>query len=353
MDLTLSDDQQAVRAAFAGFFASESPTTVARAVEPLGFDPALWVRLAEMGAPAMGAAEPLGGGAGLSALAVVAEEVGVAIAPVPFVEHTVATRLLAALGATDVLGEGLLDGTAVATVSPRPVQDGRWWLVPAGAVADVVIGLDDDELVEVRSTPPGSGPLNHGSMPIADRSSVEGERKVLATGDAAHEAFERALDEWRTLTAAALVGIAQRALDMAVAYAHERWQFGRPIGAFQAIQQRLADLPALVEGGRLLAHKAAWAGDGGDTGLVDVGNTNTTAFAALAPMAFLFCGDAAAVATDRSLHTHGGYGFAEEYDIQLYYRRARGWSLILDDPAREAARLATTLFGAQQTGGGR
>jgi alkylation response protein AidB-like acyl-CoA dehydrogenase len=62
-------------------------------------------------------------------------------------------------------------------------------------------------------------------------------------------------------------------------------------------------------------------------------------------MAFLFASEASALATDRSLHAHGGYGYAEEYDIQLYFRRARGWSLIAGDPARECLHLADALFG--------
>jgi alkylation response protein AidB-like acyl-CoA dehydrogenase len=61
-------------------------------------------------------------------------------------------------------------------------------------------------------------------------------------------------------------------------------------------------------------------------------------------MSFLFTADAAAMATDRSLHYHGGYGYSEEYDIQMYYRRARGWALVLDDPGREAVRLSHRLF---------
>ena len=79
--------------------------------------------------------------------------------------------------------------------------------------------------------------------------------------------------------------------------------------------------------------------------MIDVDGNDYTDAATLASMAFVFAGDAAAVATDRSLHYHGGYGFAEEYDIQLYYRRARGWRLIAGDPAQECLTLADHLFG--------
>jgi alkylation response protein AidB-like acyl-CoA dehydrogenase len=129
------------------------------------------------------------------------------------------------------------------------------------------------------------------------------------------------------------VGIADAAKDLGVTYVKEREQFGVPVGSFQAVQHGLADLPVAIDGGRLLTHKAAWALD------------NITDGPALATMALLFAADAAVMATDRSLHYHGGYGFAEEYDIQMYYRRARGWSLILDDPTTVSLSLADRLFG--------
>jgi alkylation response protein AidB-like acyl-CoA dehydrogenase len=207
-------------------------------------------------------------------------------------------------------------------------------------VADVVVGLHGDDLVAVRSAPPGEGPRNHAGAPLADRAARAGERTVL--GDRA--AFAAALDEWRILTAAALVGIGAAALDLALAYVLERQQFGRPIGAFQAIQHGLADFPALVDGGRLLVHKAAWAADHGLHGHIDVGDNDITDVGALSRMAFVHAAEAAAVTTDRSLHYHGGYGFSREYDIQLYFRRARGWANVLGDPARQRQELADLLW---------
>jgi hypothetical protein len=98
----------------------------------------------------------------------------------------------------------LVSGEAIAAVALRPADaDGTWWLVPGGAVADVVVGVDGDELVSVRSAPPMAGPLNHASAPLDDRSAREGERRVL--GPAA--AFGAVLDRWKVLTSAALVGI--------------------------------------------------------------------------------------------------------------------------------------------------
>lgn len=333
MDLDLSDDQKTIKEVFSGFFTKEAPPSVARAAEPLGFDRELWGRLLETGAPGMGVAEEHGGGgASLGDLVVVAEELGRAIAPVPLVEHMLAARVFPA---ADVVA-----GEAIAALALHPAKaDGTWSLVPGGAVADVVVGVDGDDLVAVRNPAPGVAPRNHACAPLANRSARDGERTVI--GSAA--SFDRVLAEWKTVTAGALIGIAAQALDIALEYVMSRIQFGVPIGSFQAVQQGLADLPIHIDGGRLLTHKAAWAADAG-TGIIDPGDCNVEDFASLASMAFLFASDASAHATDRSLHYHGGYGYSEEYDIQMFYRRARGWALVLDDPSREAIRLSYRLF---------
>jgi alkylation response protein AidB-like acyl-CoA dehydrogenase len=340
MNLGLSEDQLAIEDVFTRLFDRECPPAVVRAAEPLGFDRSLWGRLVDMGAPGMGVAEESGGGGGtLSDLVVVAEAVGHAIAPVPLIEHMVAAR---AHPVDDVVA-----GAASATISLRPARpDGTWRLVPAGAIADVVIGVDGDELVAVRSPAPGEAPHNHAAAPIADRSARAGDRTVLGPPDE----FERALSEWKTLTAAALVGISVAALQLGRDYAMSRHQFGVPIGSFQAVQHGLADLPALIDGARLLTHKAAWAGDQPVPGIGNVDDADITDFDCLAGMAFVFAAETATRSTDRSLHFHGGYGFAEEYDIQLFYRRARGWALVLDDPSRECLRLADGLFGPVAAG---
>jgi alkylation response protein AidB-like acyl-CoA dehydrogenase len=323
VDLALSDDQAALRELYATVLARECPPAVVREAEPLGFAPKLWDRLGETGLASLG----LSGGVGLSELVVVAEEMGRAAAPVPFVEHTVAARLLERLGA---LTGDVADGRAVATLAlpHSPV-------VPAGAVAAVVVGPLGGDLVVARGEPPPSAGANHADMPVAERDLTGGERIGPAGGD-----YDRAVDEWRILTAGALVGVAARALELGVEYVRTRRQFGVPIGSFQAIQHLLADLPGPVDGGRLLAHKAAWSTERSAEGS-----------ARLARMAFLFATETARAATDRALHVHGGYGYTAEYDIQLYQRRARGWSLVLDDPAREYQRLATLLLDDGPRGG--
>jgi alkylation response protein AidB-like acyl-CoA dehydrogenase len=145
---------------------------------------------------------------------------------------------------------------------------------------------------------------------------------------------ERAVDEWRVLTAGALVGLAGAALELGVDYAKQREQFGVPIGSFQALAHRLADVATVVDGAQLLAREAAWAADEGEDDAV-----------ALARMAFLFAARAAQETSAAALHVHGGYGFTLEYDIQLHLRRAKAWPLALGDPRRGTLQLADALFG--------
>ncbi len=325
MELALSPDQSVLAEAFGQFFRRESSSAVVRRAEPLGFDPTLWSSLNAM--------EVWGSDPTMSDLCVIAEAAGRWAAPVPFAEHAVVSRMLR--------WPSLLAGDSIGAFAPRVSDDRAMWrVVPAGAVADVVIGFDRDEFVAISSPPPMIGPQNHASAPLADRSARIGELAVL--GD--RTLFERVNAEWKVLTAAMLVGLSVAALEMAVEYVQQRHQFGVPIGSFQAVQHGLADLPGRIDGARLLTHHAAATLDADALGSCDVAHNDITDPLALASMALLFCGETATDATARSLHFHGGYGFAEEYDIQLYYRRARGWSLVQGDPALECHSLADRLW---------
>jgi hypothetical protein len=266
-------------------------------------------------------------------LALAIEALGRRLAPAPLVEHAVTARLLARAGA---LPADVVDGTRIATLALRPARDHTARLVPGGAVAELVVGLDGEELVVV-TAPPGALVPNLGSAPLADRlldPAAVDVRAVLAVGADARALHAHAVDEWRALTAAALAGLGLGALAIAVTYVSEREQFGVPIGSFQSLQHGLADVSVGLDGAQLLARKAAWAFDGAHADA-----------SALAAMAFLFAAEQAQRATDRALHYHGGYGFMEEYDIQLFYRRAKGWANVLDEPGREYARLADLRYG--------
>jgi alkylation response protein AidB-like acyl-CoA dehydrogenase len=337
MDLDLTSEQQLVVEAVHGLLANHCSADVVRASEPAGFDPKLWAVLSPLAGPAIGVPEDRGGGgASVLDLGLISEQAGAFLAPVPFIEGAVAARTLALTGdqGSESLDALLEDPTTVGTVAFHPAVDGTARLVPAGAIADIVIAMDADELVVVRGRPEERERKDLGSSPLADRPVRGPDRSVLASGLAASRAHRQAQGEWRVLMSGALVGIGEAALALGVEYAKNRHQFGVPIGSFQSIARDLADVATLVDGARLLAREAAWAQGEEDQD-----------FPSLSSMAFLFAARAARRATNVSLHVHGGYGFTLEYDIQLYYRRAQSWPLAVGDPRRGVAHLADSLFG--------
>jgi alkylation response protein AidB-like acyl-CoA dehydrogenase len=341
MDLALTDEQQDVRDHLTHLLQREVPLAAVRESEPLGFNPTVWDRLVQAGIPGMGAPEAVGGGgADLNVLVPAAEAMGRALVPAPVIEHQVAVRLIADLAPDHPALHELVTGSAIAAFAPRPAHHGTAPLVPGGAVAGVVVALDGDELVAVTGSPPTELPVTFASAPLADRTLAGPGRVVLASGPDARAAHARATDEWRVLVAASLVGLASGALDLAVAYVKERKQFGVPIGSFQSIQHGLAELPGQIDGARLVVHEAAWCITAGQ--LTATGATGPE----MASMAFLFVGEVARATTAACLQYHGGYGYAEEYDAQLYFRRARGWPLVLGDPDEELDRLADLLLDA-------
>jgi alkylation response protein AidB-like acyl-CoA dehydrogenase len=337
MDLEISAEQQQLVEALRSLFADRCSPDVVRASEPGGFDRGLWEALVQLTGPAIGVPEDQGGGgASLLDLELISEQVGACLAPVPFVDGAVSTRVLASVGDR---GRGALDAlitepVTVSTVALRPAVGGVAKLVPSGSIASMVIALEANELVVLRGNPASDAPSNLGSAPLADRRVGSPGRSVLAEGVAALRSYDEARDEWRVLTSGALVGLGEAALALGVEYAKERHQFGVPIGSFQSIARDLADVATLIDGARLLARQAAWARAEDDQD-----------FHSLAGMAFLFATRAARRASNVALHVHGGYGFTLEYDIQLYYRRAQSWPLALGDPKLGVAQLADALFG--------
>ncbi len=330
MDLDPTDEQQSIVDVFGDLAERTVPLDRLREHEPVGFAPDLWDRLVAVGAPSMAVPVDAGGaGASLLDLALAVEALGRRLAPAPLIEHAVAARLLARV---DALTPEVLDGARLATLALRPVRDQVARLVPAGAVANTVVAFDGRDLM-VLDGEPGVLVPNLASAPLADRA-LDGAR-VVASGEHAVSLHRQAIDEWRVLTAAALVGLGLAALDIAVRYVSEREQFGVPIGSFQSLQHTLADVSVALDGAQLLARKAAWASDGAPDRAAELG-----------AMAFLFAAEQAQRASDRALHFHGGYGFMEEYDIQLFYRRAKGWANVLDEPGREYAHLADLRYGA-------
>jgi len=341
MDLSLTPDQIALREALSELFGKWSPCERVRAAEPLGFDPDLWGQLKAVGLHAMTVPERHGGAGGSwvdAALAV--EEFGRWIPAAPLVEAMAANDLLlrAATEGSDeaaALLESSVNGDILCTLALRPATDRLARLVPGGAVADVMLAIEGDHLYateRVGAATPAQGLLpNLGGAPVSDRRLEPAVR--LASGPGALAAHRHAVGTWQMLMANALAGLAASALELGVTYVKERKAFGVPISWFQSVQHRLADIATDIDGANLLAYEAAWARDEG------LDNA-----AALSSMAFLWSSRTAFEAADWSLHFHGGYGYTLEYDIQLFFRRAKAWPLALGDPSREYRRLAHLLF---------
>ncbi len=333
MDLRLTDEQEQLVEALASLYRRHAAPERVRAAEPVGFDKALWDQLLELGVVAMAVGEDDGGWGGSPVdLALAAEQQGRAVAPAPAVEAQVAARLLARIG-RDELGPALA-GERLVTVALHPAASGRALAVPAAAVADDALVLDGDRLLLVPLEGARSPFGNLGSMPLADVDLGGAGVQVVASGADAVAAHDAALDDWLRLSAAALVGVAAKALEIVVAYVKERTAWGVPIGSFQSVAHRLADVATALDGARLLAYEAAWAVDDDPARAPE-----------LAALAFAFAGETARDVTDRALHYHGGYGFMMEHDVQLHWRRARAWAGVWGEPRAAYQRAADRRYG--------
>jgi alkylation response protein AidB-like acyl-CoA dehydrogenase len=343
VDLGLTREQRAVREAFAALFGKQATPERVRAAErspSMGFDQLLWRHYVDIGALGIGVPSDCGGGdGGLLEMALVAEEAGRRLAPIPVAETAAAARMLGRLREKELLVP-VLGGSLIVSLATLPGPLAKQMLVD-GAIADAVLALDGDSLVYVIRPDglPKTPRRNLGGLPLG-RWDAPGATTVLAEGSEARAAFDAAVDEVRVLRAAALVGLASEAVGIGTRYAIVREAFGQPIGMYQAVAHPFADAVAALDGAQLLVHKACWAIDSAHD---DAGT--------LAAMAFVFAAETAYHATAHSLHVHGGYGFMEEYDIQLYYRRAKAWAAAFADPRRELLTVADRRFGPVTPGG--
>jgi len=341
VDLGLTEEQAALVDSFGALLSKSSSPERVRATEPQGFDPDLWRTLTETGVVVMALPEPDGGwGAQLLDLVLVAEQLGRSMAAAPVIEAQVAARLLARSGAAPGAVAAVVEGSSLTTLAVHPARDGVCDLVPGGAVSDRLVALVDDELRLVALDADCRTPVaNLAAAPLADVRVLGGQ--VLARGAAARSLFEAALDEWLVLTAAAVVAMAEAALELACTYAVERHAFGAAIGSFQGVAHPLADDVTAVDGARLLVRKAAWS--------VQHDGVRSRELAA---MAFAFACESAATATYDAVHVHGGYGFMLEYDVQLLYRRARGWPRVWGDASKANERVADARYGRSSASAG-
>jgi alkylation response protein AidB-like acyl-CoA dehydrogenase len=376
MDFAFSDEQEELRRTVRAFLADTSPETeVRRLMEtPEGFDRALWRRMGtELGLQGLAVPEEYGGaGCGPVEVGVVMEEMGRALLCAPFLSSAVlATTTLLRCDDEDArkrLLPGLASGDLVATLALTE-DSARWdaegvqlsaresaggWLL-TGHKMFVLDGATADVILTVARTGDGIGVfwvdgdaagLNREPLATMDPTRRQARldyHDVRATRLRTHgdgwDLVSEVLDRAAVAVAAEQVGVASRALDMAVEYAKVRHQFGRAIGSFQAVKHLLADVLLEVESARAAAHYALLAAENEDVELP-----------AVASLAKAFCSDACVQAAAENIQVHGGIGFTWEHPAHLYLKRAKTSQLLFGDPAHHRERLAQRI-GMEAVGG--
>jgi len=317
MDFDLTEDQKEIKSTARSLLAARSPMeAVRRAAEGSGYDAALWDELCSLGWPGIAVAEEHGGqGLGFVELAVLLEELGYACAATPFLSTAAAAAAIQACGTPEQqarwlpgLASGELRGAIGSAALAADAPDAAVLVLLGSDGATLLAGTDADvtriDAIDQTRT----------------YGSVEGEGEPLG-GDAA--------DRVRAAVAAEVVGVAQRALDMTLAYVKERKQFDTPVGAFQAVSHRCAQMLLDTETARSAALYAAWAAD------ADAGK-----FPEAAALAAAAAADGGRNVGASAIQAHGGIGFTWEADVHWLYKRAQLDSALLGGARRHRATLA-------------
>src|SRR3954454_6492039 len=376
MDFAFSEEQEELGRTVRAFLARTSPETETRRLmeTPEGFDRALWRRMGtELGLQGLAVPEEYGGaGCGPVEVGVVMEEMGRALLCAPFLSSAVlATTTLLRCADEDArkrLLPGLASGELVGTLALTE-DSARWdaagvqltaresngsWLLSGhktfvldGATADVVLtvartgdGIGDG--IGVFWVDGAAAALPRDPLPTMDPTRRQARldyQDVAATRLRTHgdgwDLVAQVLDRAAVALAAEQVGVASRALDMAVDYAKVRHQFGRPIGSFQAVKHLLADVLLEVESARAAAHYALLASENSESADPEL--------PAVASLAKAFCSDACVQAAQENIQVHGGIGFTWEHPAHLYLKRAKTSQLLFGDPAYHRELLARRI----------
>jgi alkylation response protein AidB-like acyl-CoA dehydrogenase len=323
MDFRLNDEQLALQEAAKDFLSKECTSSVVRdAFEgPDGDARELYAHMAELGWLGVTVPEDKGGlGLGLVEQAVICEQLGYFNAPGPYFSTACVTiPLLLTLGVDDLLAP-LVDGS---TRASAPAANHLDLSVDAQIVdALCVVGSD------------GATWYERDAFEVTPHESIDGTRRFNAVrltgaGRSLGKAdFHPTQDAARALLCAEMVGGMQWALDDTVEYVKNRQQFGVPIGTFQAVKHRLADMLLQTESARSAAYYAAYA------------NASDEPDAAYATsVAKAYCSDAAVFVTGEGIQLHGGIGFTWEHDMHLYFKRARTNEVLLGDAAYHRERV--------------
>jgi alkylation response protein AidB-like acyl-CoA dehydrogenase len=337
MDFGLTDDQRVIQRTARELLAERAkPERVREHAESGRMDTELWRELCELGWPGIALGEEHGGqGLGRIELSILCEEMGRSLAPVPFLPSVLAATLIEQDGSPEQREQwlpGLASGETIGALGTA--VDGTAELVVGGADAGVIVLIEED----------GSGRLLNAKQadisPVASIDPTRSAARVSAAEDAGEPLTGdggAGVDRALVAISAELVGVCDRALEMTVAYVKERKQFGVPVGAYQAVSHRCAQMLLETEKARSMAAFAAWAADSEPSQLAEA-----------AAMAKAAASDAAREVTASAIQAHGGIGFTWEADVHWLFKRAHIDAALLGGGKRHRARLATIL--AEQLG---
>jgi len=365
MYFDLTDEQQAIRSTAHDFLASRFKSERIRelAASEDGFDASGWAEMAELGWPGLALPEEWGGqGLGTVELAVLFEEMGYALAPSPLLSNTIAGLALSYCGSDDQrerylrpLAAGDRRGTpalwdAGSSATPGGVRlpaeedgdgvvlDGEKVLVIDAASADFfLVATADGRRHIVESDADGVAITPETSIDLTRRlSSVRFDGVRVAAADSLPGSEAEYFDVFHRLCvalAAESTGVAQRTLEMAVAYAKDRQQFGRPIGAYQAVSHRCAQMLLETENSRSAVYGAAWAAD-----------AEPESLHLAASMAKAYASDAGWRVPNASIQVHGGIGFTWEHDLHFFLKRGRANAAMFGDAKWHRERVADAVI---------
>jgi alkylation response protein AidB-like acyl-CoA dehydrogenase len=340
MDFGLTDDQREIARTARELLSERSTFARVRAVvesDPRAtHDEALWRELCELGWPGIAIAERYGGqGLGAIELSILCEELGRTVAAVPFLASAMAACVIEQAGGAELCERwlpGLASGEAIGALASASASsaDGGCVaeLVVSGAQADVFVLIDGDgsgRVVGARDAEVSPIETIDPTRAAARVSVSDGAGEALADGCAG-------LGHALVAVSAELVGVSERALEMTVEYVKDRKQFGVPVGSYQAVSHRCAQMLLDTEKARAATAQAAWSADANPQGLAEA--------AAIAKAA---ASDAGREVSAGAIQMHGGIGFTWEADVHWLYKRAQIDSALLGSASRHRARLAEIL----------
>ncbi len=342
MDFGLTDDQREIQRTARDLLAERS--TFARVRETIESQPpgrttdaALWGELCELGWPGIAISEEHGGqGLGVIELSILCEELGRSLAPVPFLPSVMAACVIGQAGTPEQRERwlpGLASGETIGALASA--VDGTAELVIGGAEAGVIVLIEDDGSGRLVTPEEAEVSTVEAIDPTRSAARVELDPTHLDAEPTHPEAIEHGcpgLGCALVAVSSELVGVSERALEMTVEYVKDRKQFGVPVGAYQAVSHRCAQMLLETEKARATTAQAAWSADANPDGLAEA-----------AAMAKAAASDAGREVTAGAIQMHGGIGFTWEADVHWLYKRAQLDSALLGGASRHRARLAEIL----------